>query len=637
MPMDNDIKVGGEMPPVFEDLEDEQGWEEPEAYRGSVGRTLFDTRESRDNTVCVILPKSELANVPSQALVRIKSLEDGRSYVGVVTAGPFAEPDGIRGDTPLMVTTAARGATFLPNYHGRVDVEILGEEKDGHLTPPRWRPRPNSPVFLLEEDEARRILKAEGDIVLGRCVGYEMTVSVPSDRKDVLPRHTAVLGTTGSGKSTTIGTLVMQAQKAGMAVVILDVEGEYTAICEPAVDPGMLAALKARGLSPEGVANTTLYHLVGRETMNPSHRDRREFCLSFSNLSPYTVCEIMGLSEPQEMRFFQAYDVLKALLASLKVFPRGPEDEARALEIDEMERGYPGMTLSLLTDVAGAFLAQVSKAPDAFVPYNNLLRENRDALTAAVAAVRPDHPSSWRALMSRIWKIHRPKVFDNPAAKPIDYSALTEPGRVSIVDLSDTNSPVLNNLVISDILRGILEAQDRAYQEGQREAATPDGGRPSPAARVVAAGETAARGAAGSRGGSSVERAGSPTRTLVIIEEAHEFLSKDRISQMPNVFQQVARIARRGRKRWLGLVFVSQLPQHLPREILGLVNNFILHKITDTGVIDELARVIAGVEPSMWRKLPTLAPGQAVVSFGNMMRPVLTAIDPARCRLRMVG
>ncbi len=629
MPVDDSTRAGAEMPQVFQDLEGEQGWEEPEVYRGSVGRTLFDTRESRDNTVCVILPKSELANVPSQALVRIKSLEDGRFYVGVVTAGPFAEPDGIRGDTPLMVTTAARGATFLPNYHGRVDVEILGEEKDGHLTPPRWRPRPNSPVFLLEEGEARRILKAEGDIALGRCVGYEMTVSVPSDRKDVLPRHTAVLGTTGSGKSTTIGTLVMQAQKAGMAVVILDVEGEYTAICEPAVDPGMMAALTARGLSPEGVANTTLYHLVGRETMNPSHRDRREFCLSFSNLSPYTVCEIMGLSEPQEMRFFQAYDVLKALLASLKVFPRGPEDEARALEIDEMERGYPGMTLSLLTDVAGAFLAQVSKAPDAFVPYNPLFQKNRDALMTAVAAVRPDHPSSWRALLSKIWKIHRPRVFDNPAAKPIDYSALTEPGRVSIIDLSDTNSPILNNLVISDILRGILEAQDRAYQEGQREGRS-EGGPAAGGAAVV-------RGTARSHTGPPAERGVSPAKTLVIIEEAHEFLSKDRISQMPNVFQQVARVARRGRKRWLGLVFVSQLPQHLPREILGLVNNFILHKITDTGVIDELSRVIAGVDPSMWRKLPTLAPGQAVVSFGHMVRPVLTAIDPARCRLRMVG
>src|SRR5205807_8376944 len=58
-------------------------------------------------------------------------------------------------------------------------------------------------------------------------------------------------------------------------------------------------------------------------------------------------------------------------------------------------------------------------------------------------------------------------------------------------------------------------------------------------------------------------------RTMVIIEEAHEFLSDTRIKQMPILFQQVARIARRGRKRWLGLTFVTQLPQHLPDEVLG--------------------------------------------------------------------
>jgi hypothetical protein len=49
-----------------------------------------------------------------------------------------------------------------------------------------------------------------------------------------------------------------------------------------------------------------------------------------------------------------------------------------------------------------------------------------------------------------------------------------------------------------------------------------------------------------------------------VIEEAHEFLSADRISKMPVLFEQVSRIAKRGRKRWLGLVFATQLPQHLP-------------------------------------------------------------------------
>ena len=40
---------------------------------------------------------------------------------------------------------------------------------------------------------------------------------------------------------------------------------------------------------------------------------------------------------------------------------------------------------------------------------------------------------------------------------------------------------------------------------------------------------------------------------------------------MDSLFKQVARIAKRGRKRGLGLVFVTQLPQHLPRQVFGLV------------------------------------------------------------------
>src|SRR6185295_19191242 len=96
-----------------------------------------------------------------------------------------------------------------------------------------------------------------------------------------------------------------------------------------------------------------------------------------------------------------------------------------------------------------------------------------------------------------------------------------------------------------------------------------------------------------------------PTPTTVFIEEAHEFLSEHRIAQMPVLFQQVARIARRGRKRWLGLVFITQLPQHLPDEVLGLINNWILHKIGDANVVTRLRRSIGGIDESLWRRLPS--------------------------------
>jgi hypothetical protein len=128
----------------------------------------------------------------------------------------------------------------------------------------------------------------------------------------------------------------------------------------------------------------------------------------------------------------------------------------------------------------------------------------------------------------------------------------------------------------------------------------------------------------------------SPPRVLLIVEEAHEFLSAERIDRMDTLFQQVARIAKRGRKRWLSLVFVTQLPQHLPRQIYGLVNSYILHKITDAQVVRELQRTVSGIDESLWNRLTGLAPGQAIVSFPHLARPLLVAMDPSPCKLRMV-
>src|SRR5215216_2526542 len=88
---------------------------------------------SEDNTLTVLVPRESIKQLPSQALVRIESREDGRTYLGVVVAGPFAEPDGLRGDALVVVTAAVNGGMFLPRYHGRVSVELLGEDAGGAL------------------------------------------------------------------------------------------------------------------------------------------------------------------------------------------------------------------------------------------------------------------------------------------------------------------------------------------------------------------------------------------------------------------------------------------------------------------------------------------------------------------------
>jgi hypothetical protein len=89
----------------------------------------------------VVVPKNKTGIIAAQSLVRIDSLSgdrggDGKRYIGAVVEGPFAEPDGLRGDSPIMVTTTARGGIFMPPYHGRVQIGILGEETpEGNMSP----------------------------------------------------------------------------------------------------------------------------------------------------------------------------------------------------------------------------------------------------------------------------------------------------------------------------------------------------------------------------------------------------------------------------------------------------------------------------------------------------------------------
>ncbi len=621
--MDNDLerddreRVNGQSSSVVQEVPDDallremdglEAFTPPQHAEGIVGWTMFDTPSARDDTVVALLPKDKIGKVPNRGLVRIESEGDGRTYLGIVQAGPFAEPDGLRGDAPLVVTVQVRsGQMLLPQFHGRIHIELMGQKSGKAVTPPRFRPLPSSPVFLLAADETRDLLRCDGDMALGLATGHdELQIGIPSRRKSVMPRHTGVLGTTGAGKSTTVSRMIQQAQKAGMAVILLDVEGEYTEICRPADNPEMVELLAERGIAAEGVSDTALYHLVGTETTNLRHPDRREFSPPFSRLSPYTVCEILDLTDAQQTRYWQAYESCKALLRELGIYPqkimgRVEERHERRLErLDEFSEGYPGMTLQALLDVVSAFLHVTERQDGNPRLYSAEFRDSADRVMRRVKQSKADSAVSWRALRARLFRLMRLNVFDSrkPGVHSIDYDALVRPGAVSVIDLSDMEAPDLRNLVIADIIRGVEQAQEKAFNS---------------AAHSVA----------------------DLPRTLVVVEEAHEFLSAERVRRMPNLFQTVSRIAKRGRKRWLGLVFVTQHPQHLPDELLGLLNNYVLHRINDANTISRLRRSIGGLDAGLWERITSLAPGQAVVSFTHLSRAMLVTVDPTQCRLRM--
>jgi DNA helicase HerA-like ATPase len=519
----------------------------------------------------------------------------------------------------------------MPRHHGRVQATIIGQRFGQGMMPARHRPKPNSPVHRVPASELAGILTLTGDIRLGLAYGHDsVEVCIPSKDKSVLPRHTAAVGTTGGGKSTGIGRYVHGLQKAGNCVVLLDVEGEYTTLNDPTDNPQLVAALRERGQAPEGVPNTHLFHLVGRDCANPGHPSVTPFSLRFSEISPYAFAEIMDLNQAQEDRVLRAYEITKMLMRQLGIFPRKANEAADndlLMQVDEFDRGWPFMSLDHIGYVVTAVInIAEGKDEEPFIrargftgQWSTILRtirsqfggssdeEDEDAgdngrgrrKSSASSGPKFGNIQSWKVLSSRVTRVRKLGVFDRDAGDgtPLRYDQMLLPGRVNIIDLSDLENTDVRNLAIAEILRGITVFQQRLYEAAQ-------------------------------------EKGERPVSTNVIIEEAHEFLSAKRITKMPTLRDQLVNIAKRGRKRYLGLTFVTQSPNDLPDEVLGLVNNWIIYKIDDP-IIRRIRSFVPNADDSLWHLVRGLGQGQAITSFTHMRRPVITAMDPSPAMLRM--
>jgi uncharacterized protein len=583
---------------------DGQPWEPDQGD----GRTLFDGPRSEDGSVTVVFPKQHFERWRAQALAHIDS-SDGRRYLTQVARGPFAAPVGMAAEAAPLVIAQVEGTLFNPPYHGWAALTILGEVKDGETVVPLYRPRPNSPVRLLDAAATRAALSCGGDLRLGTAVGFaDVPVGLRSAEKHHVPRHTLVVGTTGAGKSTFLAGFIERLAEAGFCVLVLDVEGEYARLHRPASSPRILPALRAWGKEPAGLPDSYLLVPTQATPGDPEHPRVRRFCIDFANVSPNVAAELLQGNEAQTDRFQAAYDAACELVTRLFAEPGRERHLAAVRTWDSQETGYPDLRLAHVLDVAEAVAAVVGgdEVGDRYLHADGF-RGQTEALRPVAEAVkkRLGHTASWRKTVSLLAGLFRSGLFDrqNTTAKDgrpitsLDYKKMLGPGRVLLFDVAGLDAPPHRNLAIADVLRGVMAAQDELYEA-------------APADRKP--------------------------KTVVIVEEAHEFVSANRLKQMPTLFEQLNRIARRGRKRWLGLVFATQFPQHLPGELFTLCNNRVLLRLGDEPTITRLRHSVGGVPEALWERLKHLPTGQAIVSAQGIEPALLVRLEPGRGELRMV-
>ena len=133
----------------------------------------------------------------------------------------------------------------------------------------------------------------------------------------------------------------------------------------------------------------------------------RAFSLRFADISPHALVEILELNDAQQTRFWAAYDVTKQALERFGIYPRNEADRQRLLELDELETGYPEMTLAHLHEMVSIIAAWITSSDildgdlRTALPYvrtEAFIRGARELAQILGRADLPKHVPSWRVL-----------------------------------------------------------------------------------------------------------------------------------------------------------------------------------------------------------------------------------------------
>ncbi len=230
--------------------------------------------------------------------------------------------------------------------------------------------------------------------------------------------------------------------------------------------------------------------------------------------------------------------------------------------------------------------ALLDPSADASLPFT--LRSLKDR--AGDRSSRSNEFFDYTGLSAKLLWLLQSGAFDQPNMRSLDLERMLTPGRVSVLDVSVAND-IVKNLVTADLLRKVF-----AYKVGRTDAPP----------------------------------------TLLVIEEAHSFISREKAQTMHATLQMLRNVARRGRKRWLSVAFVSQQPGHLPPEIFELCNTRIVHTLRSMHNLEVLMATAGDVGREMWARCPLLGPGEAIVTSPQLKRPVVVTMRPAKSQRKFV-
>jgi len=463
--------------------------------------------------------------------------------------------------------------------------EVIGDEFERGIG---QYPSINDEAHIVTDTDLKLIygLKYSGQVVIGKLSSSD-SIDVSVDLEKLVTRHSAVLGSTGSGKSTSVSSLLRSIVcdnednivYPSSRIVLIDIHGEYS---------------------------SALGDIAETFSINP-RADEKKLLIPYWCVSPYRLVDflcgqvneksknsIIDRIYQEKIKFLEknAANDKFSMVDPNRVTPETPipfglkqlwydlsfED---AVTWNEKEKENPSISEDGDLDnlVAVKFKPPATGGNPPYKGGDNVLKRSLDLFRSRLL----DQQYSFLLAPDK-WEPNS----DNEVELDLDALLKTWLGHdkpITILDLSGIPSARLD-LLLGSLLDILFEASiwGRRLQEGMKN-------RP----------------------------------LLLVLEEAHRYLSNDSTGLAKNM---VRRIAKEGRKFGLGTMLVSQRPSEIDETILSQCGTFFALRINNATDRSRVKSAMSDGLSGLLDSLPVLRTGEAIVSGESAKLPM-------RCRFKL--
>ncbi|GIK51428.1 MAG: ATPase [Planctomycetota bacterium] len=460
-------------------------------------------------------------------------------------------------------------------------------------------------AHLVTERDLAKIYGRPDSLSFVRLGSLAASESIPAllDINRLVSRHSAVLGTTGSGKSTTVASLLKSisdpARYPSTRVIILDLHGEYsTALKDRAVvfrvDGQDTATEKPLyvpywALSFDELMRVTPFHTTGDADRTALAEKVRLLKESSLNAAPRAgvAADTLTVDTPIPFSIHRLwYDLHRKVCSTHTAQGVNQSEATEAIEKDAQQQPLLGDICKAIpprySPITASAQAGASRVYLSGSPLN--ITKPLAALGSLLRDTRFDflfRPGPW---------FPQPTHTTLDAQPAQDLDALLESWLggerpIKVFDLSGVPVSIQKNL-IGVVLRLVFEALFWSRY-------SPEGGRQRP--------------------------------LLFVLEEAHAYLSAGNDN---NAAEAVRRIVKEGRKYGVSAMIVSQRPAEIDATVLSQCGTMLAMRLANAQDRGQVISAASDHLEGLFSMLPALRTGEVIVVGEAVHLPLRALVDP---------